>query len=102
MKPGHKVSILQGREKVCYITGRTDGLHRHHIFGGQRRAISDKNGFWVWVVGEWHNLAPYSIHRNGWELRRKLQSECQKKYLESHTMEEWMELMGKNYMEGEK
>lgn len=29
-KGSHKVSILQGTEKACYITGRTDELHRHH------------------------------------------------------------------------
>ncbi len=98
MRPGHSVSLLQGKTKICYITGRTDGLHKHHIFGGPRRAISDKHGFWVWLRPEWHNVAPYSIHQGGWQLRRKLQDECQRKYLEAHTMAEWMALMGKNYL----
>ena len=29
-KGSHSYSILQGKEKACYITGRTDRLHRHH------------------------------------------------------------------------
>lgn len=39
-------SIMQD-EKVCYITGRTDHLHKHHIFGGGRRKISEKWGLWI-------------------------------------------------------
>lgn len=102
MKPGHSVSLLQGREKVCYLTGRTDALHKHHIFGGPRRAVSDKHGLWVWLTAEWHNSAPYSVHRGGWEIRRRIQAECQKAYLEAHTMDEWMQLIGKDYIEEEK
>lgn len=30
MAGNHKISILQGKEKKCYLTGREYGLHRHH------------------------------------------------------------------------
>lgn len=43
-------SIMQD-EKACYITGRTDHLHKHHIFGGGRRKISEKWGLWIWLTG---------------------------------------------------
>nr|DAH29625.1 MAG TPA: hypothetical protein [Caudoviricetes sp.] len=63
--------------------------------------MSDKQGFWVWLTAEYHNAAPYSVHRNGYALRRKIQRDCENKYLETHTMAQWMELVGKNYLEEE-
>lgn len=97
-KPGHSVSYLQGEERRCYLTGRVDNLHKHHIFGGPRRKMSDRNGFWVWLTAEWHNEAPYSVHRYGYELRRRIQRDCERKYLKNHTMAQWMALVGKNYL----
>ena len=95
------MSLLQGREKVCYITGRVDNLHKHHIFSGPRRAASDKYGFWVWLTADIHNVRPESVHRNGWELRRRIQKDCERAFLKDHTMAEWMEMIGKNYLEEE-
>ena len=46
-------SILQATRE-CYITGATDGLHKHHIyFGNPNRRISEANGFWVWLRWDW-------------------------------------------------
>lgn len=98
-KGSHSISILQGKEKVCYITGATTGLQKHHCFRASRRAKADKHGLWVWLTAEYHVLAPYAVHnKDGKQLYRQLQRECQRAYLESHSMEEWMELMGKNYL----
>ena len=98
-KGSHSVSILQGKEKVCYLTGRTDNLHKHHIYPGPWRKASDKHGFWVWITGEWHNIAPYSIHRDGWRIKKQLQQECQQKFLETHTPEEWRAIINENYLD---
>lgn len=48
------ISVLQGREKYCYITGRTGNLEKHHIYFGQKRKIADKHGFWVWLTPDLH------------------------------------------------
>lgn len=56
-------SLLQN-EKACYITGRTDGLHKHHIFKGANRKISEEQGFYVWLVPEFHNMSKEGVHFN--------------------------------------
>lgn len=92
-------SILQD-EKVCYITGQTNNLHLHHIYAGSRRKISDENGFTVYLCARLHNQSDDGVHgKNGHELDLMLKRHCQMKYLESHSMEEWMAVMGKNYLD---
>ena len=92
-------SILQ-TEKECYITGYTHNLHKHHIFfGNPNRKISEDNGFWVYLTGALHNQSNDGVHgKNGHELDLKLKQECQMKYEETHTREEFMKLIGKSYL----
>ena len=81
-------SILQGDTRECYLTGATDGLHRHHIyFGTPNRKISE----------DWHNGAEYGVHFNR-DLDLKLKRECQEKYEETHSREEFRKLIGKSYL----
>lgn len=90
-------SILQN-DRECYITGDTQGLHQHHIyFGNPGRKISEANGFWVWLRWDWHNGASYGVHFNH-ELDRRLKQECQEKYEETHSREEFRRLIGKSYL----
>ena len=92
-------SILQ-TEKVCYITGQTNNLHKHHIFfGNPNRKISEDNGFWVYLAGYLHNQSSIGVHgKDGRELDLMLKQHCQRKYEETHTREEFMKLIGKNYL----
>lgn len=94
----HKESILQS-EKVCFQTGRTDNLHEHHIyFGKGQREISEANGFKVWLTSEWHNQdSRIDVHHNR-EFDIFLKQECQKKFEETHSREEFVELIGKSYL----
>lgn len=89
-------SILQ-TEKECYITGRTYGLHLHHIYEGKNRKKSDKYGFVVYLSPEWHNMSDYGVHFNR-ELDLRLKRECQAKFEETHTRAEFMAIIGKNYL----
>ena len=92
-----KPSILQ-RDKVCYISGTERNLHLHHIyFGTGLRKISDENGFWCYLTLEYHNGSNKGVHFNR-ELDLYLKRECQKKFEETHTREEFMKLIGKNYL----
>lgn len=71
-----------------------------HIYAGGRRKISEDNGFWVYLTGRLHNQSNEGVHgKNGHLLDMKLKQDCQRKYEESHTREEWMALMKKNYLE---
>ena len=90
-------SILQS-EKKCFITGSTENLHRHHIYFGANRRISEENGFYVWLIPEYHNMSDYGVHFDkAFDLR--LKQECQRKYEETHSREEFIALIGRNYLE---
>lgn len=92
-------SILQSK-KECYLTGSTYNLHRHHIYAGSRRQISEREGFWVWLTGYYHNQSNEGVHgKNGHALDLKLKQDCQRKYEETHSREEWMAIMHKNYLD---
>ena len=92
-------SILQS-EKQCYITGSTYNLHKHHIYAGGRRRISEENGFWVYLRGDLHNQSNIGVHgKDGHELDLTLKRVCQRAYEETHSREEFMKLIGKNYLD---
>lgn len=91
-------SILQGDTKRCYITGRTNNLHLHHIFFGHGlRQISDREGFVVYLIPELHNMSNDGVHFNR-ELDLWLKRACQAKYEETHSREEFIALIGRNYI----
>lgn len=90
-------SILQD-EKYCFITGQTDGLHKHHVFFGQFRNVSEQNGFFVYLIPQLHNMSDSGVHFNkGFDLQ--LKEKCQRKYEETHTHNEFMKLIGRNYID---
>ena len=92
-------SIMQ-TEKECFMTGSIANLHKHHIYAGGRRKISEKNGFWVWLRGDYHNQADYGVHgKNGHDLDVFLKQVCQARYEETHSREEFLALIGKSYLE---
>lgn len=89
-------SILQN-EKKCFVTGREYGLHKHHIYGGSNRRISEKNGFFIWLIPELHNMSNKGVHYNK-DFDRELKELCQKEFEKTHTREEFMSLIGRNYL----
>lgn len=89
-------------EKECYITGRKDNLHKHHIYcGSGQRRISDENGFFCWLTYDYHNgNDPEAVHNNpnkGYDLMLKVK--CQEVYEQTHSRESFMALIGRNYRE---
>ena len=92
-------SILQD-EKKCYITGQTNNLHLHHIYRGVNRKISDKHGFVVYLAGWLHNQSDEGVHgKKGKELDLMLKRHCQMKFEETHSREEFMAIIGRNYLD---
>lgn len=92
-------SILTN-DKKCFVTGRTDNLHKHHIyFGAGNRQVSEDNGFWVYLTGAAHNQSDYGVHgKNGHDLDLKLKRICQREYEKTHTREEFISLIGRNFL----
>jgi len=91
-------SILQ-EKKECYVTGRTYGLHKHHVFEGTaNRKKSEKWGFYIWLIPEFHNIGPKSIH-NDYNFDLRVKKEAQKKFIERHGYDKWMAEFHKDYSE---
>lgn len=89
-------SIIQ-TEKECFICGK-QMVELHHIFmGNKHRKLADQDGLAVWLCPSHHQWGKYSAHKDP-ELRLELQQIGQRKYLETHSMEEWMARYGKNYL----
>lgn len=98
-------SILQPeltkRTRKCFITGRTDNIQCHHIWGGANRKISDRMGFWVYLTQGLHNgNDPGAVHNNpgqGYDLM--LKQLCQRAWEgEGHSREDFIKLIGKSYL----
>ena len=83
-------------EKRCFVCGNFC-VHKHHIFGGANRSISEKNGFTVYLCPIHHNMSDYGVHFNK-ALDLQLKQLCQKEYEKTHTREEFMKLIGKNFL----
>lgn len=99
-KGSHSWSILTGKEKRCFVTGRTSCLQKHHIFHGNgKRKISDRYGFWCYLVPEVHLAGLGGLHaypESG--LDRALKCICQREFEKTHTREDFITLIGKNYI----
>ena len=93
-------SIIQD-EKACFITGRTEGLHRHHIFFGNNRELSEKYGLWVWLCAELHNMGDFGVHgKYGKQLDLQLKQEAQRRAMDFYrwSTEDFIRIFGRNYI----
>lgn len=87
-------------EKICYLTGATTNLHKHHVFAGSRRKASEKWGCWVWLRADYHNMSRYGVHFNH-SLDMRIKRETQKRFEELYGHYAFMWAFGKNYLEDE-
>jgi len=94
-------SIIQNK-KQCFICSRKYCLHDHHIyFGTARRKISEKNGFKVWLCYQ-HHEGTFGVHGSkGHETDLYLKKVCQLEYEKKHSREEFVKLIGRNYLGGD-
>lgn len=96
----HRASILQ-KEKYCYLCEKEDkvittGLHRHHIFGGIRRNLSEEYGMTVWLCPSHHLFGPAAVHSNT-EVRQRLQAEGEEAFSIKYPDKDFLTIFGKNY-----
>ena len=89
-------SIMQN-SRECFITGATDGLHKHHCFSGCRRQAADKWGCWVWLRYDWHNGANYGVHFNH-DLDIRLKRQCQEQFERLYGHEKFIKVFGKSWL----
>lgn len=101
----HPASVIYQEPGTCYLCVRLHGnyaqhksLHKHHAFGGnQNRDISEENGFWVKICWQHHTYGPESVHNNADNLRL-IQKDVQREYEKTHSRQQFMDLIGRNYI----
>ena len=87
----------------CYLCRLLEGDDRkkntenHHIFFGPNRERSEEYGFTTRLCQEHHRNGPAAVHTNA-EVCRNLQRECQKEFEKAHSREEFVRIIGKNYL----
>lgn len=103
----HKASILHKKDGTCYLCVKLHGdyryhkiLHEHHVFGGPNRAISEAEGLKVHLCPEHHETGKEAVHTNH-EIMRIVQQDAQRAYEKNHTRQQFMKLIGRNYLEAE-
>lgn len=103
----HKKSILHGKNGTCYLCMKLNGdyrtkriIHRHHVYGGPNRPISEAEGFTVYLCLEHHEEGPEAVHNNK-ENKRLIQKDCQREYEKTHTRQQFMDLIRRNYLDEE-
>lgn len=92
-------SVFTDDMEHCYFTGTTN-CHRHHIFYGSRRKLSEEYGFVIPIAYYLHEFAPDSVHENpnkGLDLKLKQMAQT---YYEDHigTREEFRSVFGKSWL----
>jgi hypothetical protein len=91
-------SIIQDKYE-CWFCHSKQNLHYHHIYGGANRRTSDEYGFTVYLCAKHHNLGGNGkcVHQCR-EMDLELKRECQMKFEETHTREEFRTLIGVSYL----
>lgn len=86
--------------RCCYICkNSTSCVEKHHVyFGTANRKISKDNGFEVDLCFK-HHRGTSGVHgKNGLEINTRLKRKWQVDYEKTHTREEFMRLIGRNYL----
>ena len=80
---------------LCARMGRTEMTycHEHHVYPGKNRKASDKAGFVIPLCPRHHA----EIHKK-YKLMKDVQQEIQRKYEQTHSREEFMKIIGRNYL----
>ena len=90
-------SILQTK-KECKVCG-SPYVQKHHVYGGARRQISEREGCWVWLCPWHHNMSDDAVHFNH-NFDEELKVECQLAWMTKNhaTREDFIAVFGKGYV----
>lgn len=89
---------LLSNEKVCFVCGTTNDIHRHHIYGGLgRRSLSERDGCWIYLCAAHHNMSARGIHFDK-ELDMRVKALCQEKWEERYgSTQDFIRRFGRSY-----
>lgn len=93
-------SIFTSDMHICYITGATQNVEPHHIFGSSNKELSEKYGFLLPLRSDWHRGTTYSIHEDR-SLSVTYKMRCQEYYINvlGKSWAEWQQEFGKWWCE---
>lgn len=92
-------SILTTNKDTCYVCQRTTYTELHHIcYGNGLRKVSDRLGLVVYLCPECHRGTNGVHGKNGKNLSLDLKQIAQHTFEETHSREEWMREIGRNYL----
>lgn len=92
---GYEPSIMGTVPGTCYVCGASGDTARHEvIYGTGRRQISKREGLWINVCPRCHAR----IHEGYYP---ELKMAAQVLYERSHSRDEWMKLVGRNYRDND-
>lgn len=91
-------SILDTKKGQCFVCGRICQTHKHHIFGGANRRLSEEDGLYIYLCPQHHNMGNWCVH-NDIRMNRWIQQEGQMAYESTHSREDFMRRYGRNYIE---
>lgn len=84
---------------LCDNCGIGTVVENHHIFNGANRNISDKYDYMqVYLCYDCHRKQPTGIHGGNRKLDLKYRKQAQKEFEKNHTREEFIKLIGRNYL----
>jgi hypothetical protein len=89
----NRYSILTNDMEHCFIC-KSPFVDIHEIYGGSNRKVSMANGFCLPLCREHHKTATLDSSANTF-----LKVKCQKEYEKTHSREEWLKLIGRNYLD---
>ena len=90
-------SIIQDKRE-CLVCGSWNVEEHHIFFGHAKRKLSEDYGLKVWLCPS-HHRGTNGVHgKNGHKLDSELKQLGQKAFEWEHTREEFMKLMGRNYL----
>ena len=92
------MNSLLSVNRECYFCG-SPHVVKHHVYGGARRKISEREGCWVWLCPWHHNMSDESVHFDK-EMDIRLKTECQLAWQTKHhaDREDFIAVFGKGYV----
>lgn len=87
-----KKSIMP--KDMMWSTEPFPGSHKHHIFGGANRKLSERDGLFIYLTPDMHNMSDKGIHFNqafmdyahqiGREVWKKYYNKTDKDFIEEY------------------
>ena len=85
-------------DRVCWVCGTPLDLHRHHVYGGPNRGLSEAMGCWVYLCARHHNMSNEGVHFNH-DLDVLLKKQTQRRWEEIYgDTEKFRIIFGKSYL----